>query len=273
MLLRELEYACPDSIDEAVRLLGANDDARVLAGGQSLVNVMKVRVASPDVVVDIGRIRELRHIGIAPDGSLVLGAGVTYAELIESDVARAARPILGEVARTIADVQVRNRGTVGGNVCSNDPTNHLPPLLAAIGASMTIRGADGEGTVDADAFFEGVFMTAVQPGELLTRITVPALRPAEGDGWAAVSIGKEGTGVVNVAVNVRDGRARIGIGCVAAVPILLEADADEVSVRRAVHEAKLDPPSDVHAAADYRRHLAGVLAGRALERALDRTGA
>jgi len=273
MLLRELEYARPESVDEAVRLLGGSDNSRVLAGGQSLVNVMKVRVASPDVVVDVGRIRELKEIGIAADGSLVLGAGVTYAELIESDAARTVRPILADVAATIADVQVRNRGTVGGNVCSNDPTNHLPPLLAAIGASMTIRGAGRERTVGADAFFEGVFMTAVHPGELLTAIAVPALRPGEGDGWSAVTVGREGTGIVNAAVRVLDGRARIGLGCVSAVPVVLETDADEVSVRKAVHDAQLDPPSDVHASADYRRHLAGVLAGRALQQALEGTGA
>jgi len=267
MLLAEVEYARPESVDEAVRLLSGRDNARVLAGGQSLINVMKVRVASPDVVVDIGRIRDLKGIK-AVDGSLQIGAGVTYSELVASDDVRSARPILADVAIRIADVQVRNRGTIGGNICSNDPTNHFPPVLAAVGASMTIRGLEGERTVSAEEFFEGVFMTAVAPGELLTRVTVPALQPGQGDGFAAVTIGKDGTGIVNVAASVAGGNARIAIGCVAAIPVVLTAAADEVAVRDAVESAGLDPPSDVHASADYRRHVAAICAVRALDAAL-----
>src|SRR5262245_44204143 len=146
MLLAEVEYARPETVDEAVRLLAGRDNARVLAGGQSLINVMKVRVASPDVVVDIGRIEELKGVR-RTDAGLEIGAGTTYADLIRSDEVRAARPVLADVAIRIADVQVRNRGTVGGNICSNDPTNHFPPVLAAIGASMTIRGVEDERTV------------------------------------------------------------------------------------------------------------------------------
>jgi aerobic carbon-monoxide dehydrogenase medium subunit len=180
---------------------------------------------------------------------------------------RRARPLLADVAVRIADVQVRNRGTIGGNICSNDPTNHFPPVLAAIGASMTIRGPAGERTVASDEFFEGVFMTAVEPGELLTRVTVPPLGDGEGDGFAAVTIGKDGTGIVNVAVHVANGSARLAIGCVAATPVVLTAAADEVAVRDAVESADLDPPSDVHASADYRRHVAAVCAVRALQAA------
>jgi carbon-monoxide dehydrogenase medium subunit len=273
MLLREVDYARPESVDEAVRLLSSREDARALAGGQSLVNVMKTRVAAPELVVDLNRIAELRGISTAPDGALVFGAMVTYDELIRSDAVRTARPILAEVALTIADVQVRNRGTVGGNLCVNDPTNHLPPLMATTGATMTIRALEAERTVTADEFFQGVYLTAVQPGEMLTRVTVPALVAGEGDGWASVTLGKEGTGIVNVAATVRDGQARMAIGCVSAVPVVVEAEADEVSVRKAVADAGLDPPGDVHASADYRRHLAQVLAWRAVEQALGKAGA
>src|SRR4051812_26845844 len=143
MLLREVEYARPASVQEALRLLGANDGARALAGGQTLINVMKARAASPDVLVDLADIGELRGIDLGADGTLELGAMTTYTDIIDSAEARA-RPILGEVCSQIADVQVRNRGTIGGNVCSNDPTNHLPPLLVALGATMTIVGAAGE---------------------------------------------------------------------------------------------------------------------------------
>jgi aerobic carbon-monoxide dehydrogenase medium subunit len=268
MLLRQVEYARPESVDEAVRLLSSREDARVLAGGQSLVNVMKTRVAAPELVVDLNRIEELRAIETGPDGGLVIGAMVTYDELIRSEAVRAARPILAEVAITIADVQVRNRGTVGGNLCVNDPTNHLPPLCATTGAAMTIRSLESERTVTSDEFFQGVYLTAVTPGEMLTRVTVPARAPGEGDGWASVTLGRDGTGIVNVAATVRDGRARIAIGCVSAVPVVVESDADEVAVPKAIAEANLDPPDDVHASADYRRHLAQVLAWRAVRQAL-----
>jgi carbon-monoxide dehydrogenase medium subunit len=269
MLLRQVEYARPESVDEAVRLLSSRDDARALAGGQSLVNVMKTRVAAPELVVDLNRITELRDISTGANGELVIGAMVTYDELIRSEKVRSARPILAEVAVTIADVQVRNRGTVGGNLCSNDPTNHLPPLMATTGATMTIRSLESERTVGADDFFQGVYLTAVTPGEMLTRVTVPARQPGEGDGWASVTLGKDGTGIVNVAATVRDGRARIAIGCVSAVPVVVEADADEVAVPKAVVDANLDPPDDVHASADYRRHLAQVLAWRAVQQAME----
>src|SRR5213080_5000021 len=155
MLLREVEYARPASVQEALRLLSEHDGARALAGGQTLINVMKARAASPDVLVDLHDLEELRGIELGADGTLELGAMTTYAEIIASAEARA-RPILGEVCAQIADVQVRNRGTVGGNVCSNDPTNHLPPLLAALGARMTIAGPDGERTADSADFFLGV---------------------------------------------------------------------------------------------------------------------
>jgi carbon-monoxide dehydrogenase medium subunit len=198
---------------------------------------------------------------------------VTYDELIRSDAVRSARPILAEVALTIADVQVRNRGTVGGNLCVNDPTNHLPPLMATTGATMTIRALETERTVTSGEFFQGVYLTAVTPGEMLTRVTVPALAAGEGDGWASVTLGKDGTGIVNVAATVRDEHARMAIGCVSAVPVVVEAEADEVSVRKAVVDADLDPPGDVHASADFRRHLAQVLAWRAVAQALEGAGA
>jgi aerobic carbon-monoxide dehydrogenase medium subunit len=272
MLLREVEYARPETIDEAVRLLSSYEDSRPLAGGQSLINVMKTRVVAPQAVVDLNAIPELRRISVEADGSLVLGAMVTYAELIASEEAHAARPILGEVALTIADVQVRNRGTVGGNICINDPTNHLPPVFAAVGATMTIRALESERTVTAEEFFQGVFTTAVEPGELLTKVTVPALGAGEGDGWAAATLGKEGTGIVNVSASVRDGTARIAVGCVAAVPLLVSAAADPVAAGDAISSAALDPPSDVHASGEYRRHLARVLAARAVAQAIERAG-
>src|SRR6266566_2301432 len=243
MLLREVEYVRPSSLDEALRLLAADDGARPLAGGQTLLNVMKARAAAPDVLVDLNAIEELKGIDLAPNGTLTIGAMTTYTELLEAAETKA-RPILGEVAATIADVQVRNRGTIGGNVCSNDPTNHLPPLMVAIDARMTIVGEGAEREVPAAEFFLGVYLTAVGPGELLTKITIPAPEGA-GDGFAATTIGKDGTCIVNVAACVKDGRARIAVGCVSAVPELAVAEVG--SARDAVRALQLDPPSDVHA--------------------------
>jgi carbon-monoxide dehydrogenase medium subunit len=264
MLLPEVEYARPSTVQEAVRLLSEHEGARPLAGGQTLVNVMKARAAAPDVLVDLQDLDELKGIDLGADGTLSLGAMATYSDVIGSAEARA-RPILGEVCAQIADVQVRNRGTVGGNICSNDPTNHLPPLLVALGATMTIRAAGGERTVPAEQFFVGVYQTAAGPGELLTRISIPAGR---GDGFAAVTIGKDGTCIVNVAASLDGGSPCVVVGCVDAVPIVLRPGTDdEDAVRSAVRGANLQPPSDVHASADYRRHLAEVLAARAIRQA------
>jgi carbon-monoxide dehydrogenase medium subunit len=268
MLLSEVGYARAASVEEAVRLLAENDGARPLAGGQTLVNVMKARAAAPDVLVDLADLEELRGIARGADGGLELGAMVTCAQLIASAEVNAARPILAEVARQIADVQVRSRGTIGGNVCSNDPTNHMPPLLVALGAEMRIAGADGERAVPAEEFFLGVYMTVVAPGELLTSISVPPLA-GSGDGFASVTIGADGTCIVSAAATVGAEGARVAIGCVSAVPVLVTAPADDAPVREAVRRAELDPPSDVHGSAEYRRHLAEVLAVRAVRQALE----
>jgi len=262
VLLREVEYTKPSSVAEALTNLAANDGARALAGGQTLINVMKARAASPDVLVDLSGLEELKGIELSGDGTLSIGPMTTYTELMGSAEARA-RPILGEVCSTIADVQVRNRGTIGGNLCSNDPTNHLPPLMAAIGAELTITGTDGERTVPASDFFLGVYMTAVGQTELLTKITIPA---GKHDGFAAVTLGVDGTCIVNAAASM-NGSLRIAIGCVDAVPVLVEAESPD-TVRAAVRAAALHPPDDVHASSEYRAHLAEVLAERAARQAV-----
>jgi aerobic carbon-monoxide dehydrogenase medium subunit len=261
LLLREVEYVKPKTVAEALAALAANDGARALAGGQTLINVMKARAASPDALVDLNGLEELKGIELGSDGTLSIGPMTTYAEIIGSAEARA-RPILGRVCAQIADVQVRNRGTIGGNLCSNDPTNHLPPLIAAVGAELTIAGSGGERTVPAQDFFLGVYLTAVGPGELLTRITIPA---GKRDGFAAVTLGVDGTCIANAAASM-NGSLRVALGCVDAVPVLVEADSPD-TVREAVRAARLDPPSDVHASSEYRAHLAEVLAERAAREA------
>ena len=280
MLLREVDYARPASVDEAIGVLAENEGARALAGGQTLLNVMKARAASPDVLVDLRDLNELRTVGFGSDGMLEIGAMVTYAGLMTSSEVDVARPILAEVAATIADVQVRNRGTIGGNVCVSDPTNHLPPLLVALDARFTIRGADGERTADSAEFFQGVYYTAVGEGELLTKISIPPASRGVGDGFAAVTIGKQGTCIVDAAASVSDEDVRIVIGCVGPTPVRATAmeeklrggDLGEQAVRDAASGlgTTLDPPSDVHGSADYRRALAETLAMRAVLQAASR---
>ena len=281
MLLREVEYARPATIDEAISLLSGHEGARALAGGQTLVNVMKARAASPDLLVDLADLGELRGISFSADQSVLeIGAMVTNTQVIGSSEIEVARPVLAEVAATIADVQIRNRGTVGGNVCVNDPTNHYPPLLAALGASFTIRGADGERTVSDEEFFLGVYLTAVGEGELLTRISVPTRKPGTGDAMAGVTLGVHGTYIASAAATFGPDGARIAIGCVSSVPVRATAmeqrleggNYSESAVRAAAEGlgATLDPPSDVHAGADYRRHLSEVAAVRAVLQAVER---
>jgi len=264
MLLREVAYAKPSSLAEALEILAADDGARALAGGQTLINVMKARAGSPDTLVDLSGLDDLKGIELAPDGTLEIGAMATYTEIMASSEARA-RPIIGEVCSQIADVQVRNRGTIGGNLCSNDPTNHLPPLMVAVGARMTIASAGGEREVPAEEFFLGVYLTAVGPGELLTRIAIPA---GKKDGFAAVTLGAEGTCICNAAASVNGG-VRVALGCVDAVPVLVTADRPG-AVADAVRAANLMPPSDVHASSEYRIHLSEVLATRAAQEAAAR---
>lgn len=281
MLLREVEYARPATVEEAIGLLSEHDGARALAGGQTLVNVMKARAASPDLLVDLADLDELRTISFSADqGAIELGAMVTNTQVIASSEVEVARPILAEVAATIADVQIRNRGTIGGNVCVNDPTNHYPPLLAALGSSFSIRGVSGERIVSAEEFFLGVYLTAVEEGELLTKISVPTRKPGTGDAMAGVTVGAHGTYLVNAAATVGPGGTRIVLGCVSSVPVratameerLAAGDLSEAAVRAAAAGlgATLDPPSDVHATADYRRHLAEVSAVRAVLQAAER---
>jgi carbon-monoxide dehydrogenase medium subunit len=279
MLLREVSYARPATVEEAISLLTEHDGARALAGGQTLVNVMKQRAASPEVLVDLADLDELRAISVS-GATLEIGAMATLASVIRSSEVEVSRPILAEVAATVADVQVRNRGTLGGNICVNDPTNHFPPLLVALDASMTIRNAGGERTVPADEFFVGVFETAVGEGDLLTRISIPAAGKGSGDGMAGVTLGAHGTYVANAAASVVDGAWRVALGCVGAVPYraseveqkLSGADVDQASVRAAVEGLgeRLEPPADVHASSDYRRSLAETSTVRAVLQAAEK---
>ena len=285
MLLAATEYVRPASVEEALDELGANDGARVLAGGQTLINVLKHRAASVALLVDVSRLAELRFIDVRADGSATIGAATTYAELERSAELRDAQPVIGAVAAGTVDRQVRARGTIGGNACFADAASNYPPLLVALNASMEIAGPDGRRSVPAAEFFLGLYRTAVEPGELLTAITLPPLNGA-GVGYRSLQIAADSWALARAVAWVRGSaaieEARVVLGCVAGTPVRASAteallvggpaSAEAVTAAAAVAGEGLEPPSDVHASAGYRREMAAVMAKRALLDAIGGAG-
>jgi carbon-monoxide dehydrogenase medium subunit len=282
MLLAATEYVRPASLDDALAALGSSAGARVLAGGQTLINVLKHRVAEVELLVDVSRLAELRFIEVRPDSSARIGAATTYGELERSVELRAAQPVIGEVAAGAVDRQVRARGTIGGNACFADPASNYPPLLVALGASMEIAGPDGSRSVPAADFFLGLWRTAVATGEVLVSVTLPPLDGA-GVGYRSLALAADSWALARAVAWVRTAEeargqvvaaARVVLGCVAATPV--RAAATEallvggptttlaLSAAAAVAGEGLEPPSDVHASGSYRREMAAVMAKRAL---------
>jgi aerobic carbon-monoxide dehydrogenase medium subunit len=285
MLLEPVEYTRPATVEEAVEALQSSEGAAPLAGGQSLVNVLKNRVASVELLVDISRLDELRSID-ADAGAIEIGACVTYDEIDHSPDIRETHPILSDVAGHIEDQQIRNRGTIGGNCCLSDPTNNLPPLLIALDATMNIQSSSGLRQVPAEEFFEGYFMTAVGPGEILRSISIPAIPGDAGVGYNTLSVASDSKAIVRSAATVRaDGEiadARVVLAVVGPVPIrhsgmedaLRGAPATADSAREAAEAIgdDIDPISDTHGSAEYRREMAKVVARRAVTEAIARGG-
>lgn len=287
MLLESVAYARPKTVAEALQALSANDGAAPLAGGQSLVNVLKHRVASVDLLVDISRLEELRRIGRQTDGTLEIGACVTYDELDRSDEVRSSQPLVAEVAGHIEDQQIRDRGTIGGNCCLSDPTNNLPPLLVALDATMVIESSSGQREVPAADFFHGYFATAVGEGELLHSVRIPALAADAGTGYSTVAVGADSKAIARAAAMIRaDGAiqdARVVLACVSPAPMrhagmehaLRGAEATVDAVRAAAEQIgeDLEPLGDAHGSAEYRRAMARVVARRAVYQAIVKGGA
>ena len=286
MLLESVAYARPDTVAEALEALASSDGAAPLAGGQSLVNVLKHRVASVELLVDISRLEELRQIARASDGGLEIGACVTYDELDRSDEIRSSHPLLAEVAGHIEDQQIRDRGTIGGNCCLSDPTNNLPPLLVALDATMVIESASGRREVPAADFFHGYFATAVGEGELLRSITVPPLAADAGAGYSTVAVGGDSKAIARAAAMVRGNGtiqdARVVLACVSPTPMrhggmeeaLRGTPATVDAVRAAAEQIgeDLEPLGDASGSAEYRRAMARVVARRAVCQAMVKGG-
>jgi aerobic carbon-monoxide dehydrogenase medium subunit len=286
MLLESVAYARPDTVAEALQALASSDGVAPLAGGQSLVNVLKHRVASVELLVDISRLEELRQIARGSDGGLEIGACVTYDELDHSDEVRNSHPLLAEVASHIEDQQIRDRGTIGGNCCLSDPTNNLPPLLVALDATMVIESASGRREVPAVDFFQGYFATAVGEGELLRSITVPPLGADAGAGYSTVAVGADSKAIARAAAVVRGNgtieEARVVLACVSPAPMRhggmeealrgVEASVDAVRTAAERIGDDLEPLGDAHGSAEYRRAMARVVAHRAVCQAMGKGG-
>ncbi len=282
----DCDYHRAASLDEAIGLLGEHPEARLLAGGHSLIPMMKLRLAQPAALIDIGRLAELK--GITVDGGTVrIGALTTHAELAASEVLGESCPLLAEAAARIGDPQVRNKGTIGGNIAHADPGSDLPAVLVALGATVHLRGAGGERRVAAAEFFTGLLQTAMAPGEVLVAVEAAELGAGTGSAYLKVEHPASGYAVCGAAAVVGTaggevGSASLAFNGVTATPHLAAAvgealvggDGSDAAIAAAVdgHLAIAEPLGDLHASGEYRAHLAAAYGKRALKRARDRAG-
>ena len=281
------EWYRADSATEALALLAEHgEDAKPLAGGQSLIPAMNFRLARPAVLVDLNNATEMMGIEPQGKGGVLIGAMTRQQSLERSATIATQAPLLKEAMPWVAHTQIRTRGTVGGSVAHADPAAELPAVFAALGARYLLRARDGERWVNADTFVTGLFATELRPGELLTTIEVP--EPEQGMGYAFIEMARRHgdfalAGVACTMTLDASGRcsharlALFGVGdgpvlCPTVTAILIGAVPDEAMIREASEavESEVDPPSDIHASAAYRKHLSVVLTRRALARAAER---
>jgi len=285
MIPPTFEYHAPRSVGEAIGLLGSlGSDAKLLAGGHSLLPMMKLRFAQPAHLIDLNRIDELR--GIREDGATIcIGAMTVENELIASPLLQAKLPLLPLAARLIADPQVRNRGTIGGDIAHGDPANDHPALSLALDASFVLQGPNGRRTVKADDFFQGTYMTALAEDEILTEIRVPAFAPRTGYAYEKLKRKTGDWATAGAAVVLRlDGGSlsQVRIGLTNVAPMALRATAAEdalkgkpltdatIEAAAAAAMAACDPAEDLRGSVDYKRAMAGQMLKRAIRAAAAR---
>jgi carbon-monoxide dehydrogenase medium subunit len=288
MIPAAFDYLAPKSLTEAVRALSAHgEEAKLLAGGHSLLPLMKFRLTNPKVLIDLSKIPGLNSIRQA-DGQIVIGALTTHYQIESSDLLKKTSPLLGQTARTIGDVQVRNRGTIGGSLVHADPAADWPAAMLALGGELQIIGANGARMLDAEKFFLGPMTTAIATSEILTEIHLPVAPRRSGSAYLKMAQQASGFAIVGVAVALRlDSKGRcedVGIGITGLSDKPFRARAVEERLRGNKLTAKLieassaqvtdgvDPLEDLHAAADYRRHLACLYTTRAIQEAAQRAG-
>jgi carbon-monoxide dehydrogenase medium subunit len=282
MIPGPFSYHRPATVADAVKLLASlGDEARPLAGGHSLVPMMKLRLATPEHLVDLHGVASLK--GISRSGNtIVIGAMTTQHELLASEEIAKSTPILHETALLIADPQVRYRGTIGGNVANGDPGNDMPALMMTLGASYRLEGAGGVREVAAAEFYQGAYFTALEPGELLTSVSIPV--PAAGHGFAYEKlkrkVGDYATAAAAVVLTMSGGKVAtcsIGLTNLSETPLLAEdaakavigtsLDAATLKKAAAAAEAIMAPAADARGPVEYRKHVGGIMVTRALQRA------
>lgn len=284
MIPASFDYHAPSSLDEALALLAANADAKILAGGQSLIPAMRFRLAQPAVLVDLNGLRDLQYVR-EQDGQLRIGALTREHALEESEVVRQRYPLLHDTARVVADPLVRNRATVGGNLAHADPANDHPATMLAYGAELVARGPRGARTIAIDDFFVGLFENSLRPGEILVEIRIPAPRPGSGGAYLKLERKVGDYAIVGVAVQLQlEGgvcrEARIGLTNVNPTP-LRATDAEAAIVgKRLDHSvleaagraaaAQCEPTADLRGSVEYKRDVTRVLTKRALSQAAAR---
>lgn len=274
------DYARPRSLDEALGLLATHgEDAKLLAGGHSLIPAMKLRLAQPKVLIDIGGIGDLRSIN-QQDGKIAIGALTTHYEIESSDLLKQSCPLLPEVAGKIGDMQVRNKGTIGGSCVHADPAGDWPAAMLALDAEFEVVGRNGNRTIAAKDFFVGMLTSAIGPDEILKVIRVPAT--AKSAAYVKFAQKASGFAIAGVAAIVDKQRKEVAVGVTGVAPAAYRAASVEASLRgsdlssatiaSAAEKAAdgVDPLSDIHASAEFRAHLARVQAKHALELAASR---
>ena len=271
MIPAAFDYRRASSLGDALQMLtDGGDDAKLLAGGHSLLPLMKLRLAAPSLLVDIGRLRDLSYVREEGD-RIAVGALTRHRDLELSDVLHSHAPLLSHVAGQIGDPQVRHRGTIGGSIAHGDPASDLPAACLALGATFMVEGPRGKRQIEAGDFFQGFLETALEPDEILVEISVPK---ATGAGWSFQKFNRRAQDWAIVGVAAVTGK-KPGVGLVnmGATPIraagVESALASGATASEAAAHASdgLEPPEDLNASADYRRHLAQVLVRRALEEA------
>ena len=281
----KFEYHRPSSVDEAIALLTQHgDDSRLLAGGHSLIPMMKFRLAAPEHLIDLQAIEGLSGIS-EEQGVLRIGAMATQAEVIASGLLTECCPVLRETAETIADPQVRYRGTIGGNVANGDPGNDMPALMMCLDAAYVLRGPGGERQVAARDFYEAAYFTALKEDEVLTEIRVPVPPSGHGHAYAKMKrkVGDYATAAAAVVLTLEGGTcktAAIALTNVGQTPLfaaaagqaLVGTTVDDAAIDAAVEAAVeiADPVDDMRGPPEFRRHVAGVMTRRAIQTALSR---
>jgi len=286
MIPNSFDYVAAKSLDEAISLLGKHkDDAKLLAGGHSLIPAMKLRLAQPQVLIDISRIKELAYIR-EDGGQIRIGAMTTHYQIESSDLLRRACPLLPEAATHLGDMQVRNKGTIGGSLAHADPAADWPAVILALDADLVVAGSKGERTIKADKFFVGLLATALEPNEILREIRFQTPMAHTGQCYKKFRHPASGFAVVGVAVSLSLDSAgkcqSAGVGVTGVSPKPYRANAVENALKGAALDGKslsaaaahaadgVSANSDLFASGEYRKHLAEVYTRRALETAAGR---